>query len=101
MPDFFDRLAARSAGLPGPQPRALPRLAHLFERAAAPEVEPEVTLNPLARTIVAVSPTVSLPGVVERHTETVHHERESHHSTVVERHLATVDTSVSSSDAIF
>ncbi len=91
MPDFFERLAARSAGLPGPQPRALPRLAHPFERAVASEVEPEITASPVVRPVVAEMP--ASPGVVERHTETLYQERESHHSTVVERHLTTVDTS--------
>jgi len=93
MPDFFERLATRSAGLPGSRPRALPRLAHPFERASTPEVEPEITAIPYPRPVVVplAAPT---PGVVERHTETLRHERESHHSSIVEHRLTTVDSSV-------
>jgi hypothetical protein len=94
MPDFFERLAARSAGRPGV--RAMPRLAHPFERAGVHEPEvaevPAVRPTPLA---TAGAPAVpSLPSVVERHTETVHHERELLRSTVVERNAITVQSSM-------
>jgi len=93
MSDFFERLATRSAGLPGSRPRVLPRLAHQFERVGTPEVEPEIAVAPSPRPTSPV-PVVPPPGVVERHTETVHHQRESHHSTLIERQLTTVDSSV-------
>ena len=94
MPDFFERLAARSAGRPGV--RAMPRLAHPFERAGAYEPEvaevPAVRPTPLTPAAPAVSP---LPGVVvEQRTETVHHERELHRSTVVERNAVTLESSM-------
>jgi hypothetical protein len=99
MPDFFERLAARSAGRTGPQPRALPRLAHAFERAGAYELDPEVAEvtaapSPPAPTASAPPATAPVPGLVERHTETVRHLRELHRSTVVERRTETVASSV-------
>jgi hypothetical protein len=92
MPDFFHRLAARAAGLPSSQPRALPRLAHPFERAVVAQ-ETEPVAASLSRPAASAPPVIP-PVVVERHTETVRHERESQQSTVVERHLTTMDSSV-------
>lgn len=98
MSDFFERLVARSAGRPGPQPRVRPRLAHPFERVAPPEFDAvfgEAPASPPSPGAPAGPVTAHQgPGVVEHRTETVRREHELRHATVVERTATTVDTSV-------
>src|SRR4051794_5444321 len=94
MADFFSRLVARSAGLPGPLPRVRPRLSHPFERPAAPEPEPADVVAPVAGAPAPVALPAARPVVERHHTETVRHDHELRHATTVERSLTTVDTSV-------
>src|SRR2546429_5841200 len=94
MADFFARLVARSAGVPGPLPRVRPRLPHPFERPAPPEPEPADVVAPVTVAPATVEPPAARTVVERHHAETVRHDHELREATTVERSLTTVDTSV-------